>query len=463
MGAPASAKAHEANASAEHGAHTVAVIGGATAGAEVAGRLAERGVRVVVFEQNAKPYGKVEDGLPRWHHGLRHKEYETIAAKLDHPSVSYVPLTRIGRDVSLDALAREWGFSAVVLACGAWRDRPVPVDGADDYVGKGLVYQNPFIIWFNHAGEPGYDGPVFEVEDDVLVLGGGLASIDVVKVLMLETTRAKLRERGIEVKLIDLELKGIPKTLAQHDLTFEELGLTGATLFYRRRAEDMPVVDAPEGADEARLAKVRAARERVLGKAMEKYRFKFEPLSAPDGLVVEDGRLVGMRLRRTRIEDGRVVPTDETYERRGRYVISSIGSIPEPIEGIPMRGELFDFSDWDYGRVEGYPLLFSVGNVVTGKGNIVASRKHAALVSEAAVERFLGLGEDGHGEDDVQPIAADAAKTAHEVVESLGHAEPPTPETAEAVQARVAARQAKVGYDGDLRNWIDEHTKPEPD
>ena len=73
-------------------------------------------------------------------------------------------------------LAREWGFHAVVLANGAWRDRPLPVEGADAYVGKGLVYQNPFIIWFNHACEAGYEGPVFEPEDDVMVVGGGIAA-----------------------------------------------------------------------------------------------------------------------------------------------------------------------------------------------------------------------------------------------------------------------------------------------
>ena len=39
---------------------------------------------------------------------------------------------------------------------------------------------------------------MFEPRDGALVVGGGLASIDVVKVLMLETTRAKLRERGID-------------------------------------------------------------------------------------------------------------------------------------------------------------------------------------------------------------------------------------------------------------------------
>ncbi|HEX2486898.1 MAG TPA: FAD-dependent oxidoreductase, partial [Myxococcota bacterium] len=183
--------------------HVVGVIGGATAGAETAGRLAELGVEVVVFEQNARPYGKIEDGLPRWHAALRRKEYETIAEKLATPGVHFVPRTRIGRDVDFADLAQGWGLSAVVLACGAWRDRPLPVEGADAFVGRGLVYQNPFIIWFNHAEEAAYHGPRFEALDRALVVGGGLASIDVVKVLMLETTRARLAERGIDVPMIE--------------------------------------------------------------------------------------------------------------------------------------------------------------------------------------------------------------------------------------------------------------------
>src|SRR5262245_25560867 len=142
--------------------HVVAVVGGATAGAEAAGMLADRGVVVVVFDQNARPYGKIEDGLPRWHVKLRRKEYETINDKLSRPGVYFVPCTKIGRDVEFPALVSDWGFSAVLLAHGAWRDRPLPVPGADAYVGKGLVYQNPFIYWFNHFTERGYEGPQYE-------------------------------------------------------------------------------------------------------------------------------------------------------------------------------------------------------------------------------------------------------------------------------------------------------------
>jgi NADPH-dependent glutamate synthase beta subunit-like oxidoreductase len=428
----------------------------------VAGRLASRGAEVVVFEQNLRPYGKIEDGLPRWHAALRKKEYETIGEKLARPGVHFVPQTRVGRDLAFEDLARSWGFSALVLACGAWRDRPLPVPGADAFVGRGLVYQNPFIIWFNHAGEAAYEGPRFEPSDGALVVGGGLASIDVVKVLMLETTRARLAERGIAVPMLELEVKGIPKVLAAHGLTFAELGLEGCTLFYRRRAEDMPLVEPPENASPERLEKVLKSRARLLEKAMEKYLFKVETLAAPDGLLVENDRLVGLRFRRTRMEAGKLVSTDETFERRGSCVISSIGSIPEPIPGIPTKGELFAFKDWDLGLLDDYPTVFSVGNVVTGKGNIVASRKHAAHVSEAAIERYLGLADGHEGEEPLaEAAAADAAADAERVAAAVEAQPLPPPERVAAILAKARERQREVGYGGDYRAWIEKVTPPD--
>jgi hypothetical protein len=442
--------------------HIVAVIGGATAGAEVASRLTEAGHRVVVFEMNPRPFGKIEDGLPRWHEGLRHKEYETIAEKLGHANVCYVPNTKIGRDIAWEAIAREWGFSAVILANGAWRDRPLPVDGAEQYVGKGLIYQNPFIIWFNHFEEQGYAGERYEPADGALIVGGGLASIDVAKVHMLETTRAKLRARGIQQDMIELEVKGIPKSLEKHGLKWEQLGLTGCTLFYRRRPEDMPLAEIPDDADEKRKEKILGARRRLLEKAQEKYGFQVEPLSAPEALVVENGRVVGLKLRRTKFEGTKLVNTDEIYERRGPYVISSIGSIPEPIQGLPMKGELFAFADWDIGRIDGYPNLFSVGNVVTGKGNIVASRKHASEVYEAALESYLGVSGDGHQAEAALAgkAAAAVSEQAAKIAAAIGKASAPSQATLDAIQRRVRERQQAVGYTGDIKSWLEKVTPP---
>ena len=62
----------------DNGQHFVAIIGGAIAGSVAAEILAEHGIRVAVIEQNKRPYGKIEDGLPRWHAEQRKQEYARI-------------------------------------------------------------------------------------------------------------------------------------------------------------------------------------------------------------------------------------------------------------------------------------------------------------------------------------------------------------------------------------------------
>jgi NADPH-dependent glutamate synthase beta subunit-like oxidoreductase len=434
--------------------HAVAIVGGATAGAEIAHRLAQRGVLVAVFEQNARPYGKIEDGLPRWHERLREKEYATIREKLSHPLIHFVPRTKVGEDVAFPELVNDWGFSCVVLASGAWRDRPLPIEGAEGYVGRGLVYQNSFVIAFNHGEDSSFDGERFDVHDDSIVVGGGLASIDVAKIVTLTCVQRALADRGIEVAITQIEVKGIPKTLAAHDLSWEDLQLKGCTIFYRRREEDMPLVSIPEDATPERIEKVKKSRRTLLRKASEKFKLTVEPLAAPDGLIVEDGKLTGLRFRRTRVEDGRVIAGDETFERRGPVVISSIGSIPDPIEGIDMKGELFDFADWHHGRLAPYPTVFSVGNVVTGKGNIVASRKHASAVSEEAVEVFLGVADAEGATNSSELLTSGATEVAENVAQRLEEQDPSSATDREALTRRIAARQKAVGYTGDLASWL---------
>jgi hypothetical protein len=168
---------------------------------------------------------------------------------------------------------------------------------------------------------------------------------------------------------------------------------------------------------------------------------------------------VGLRFRRTQIENGRVVMQDETFDVRAPAIISSIGSIPEPIKGIDMRGELFDFKDWDIGKLEGYPTVFSVGNVVTGKGNIVASRKHATQVSKEAIEAYLGVA-DGIADGTLDRADAlqardnesAAAETADQLAATLESSEPLKPEQASELLDKIAARQREVGF-VDYKSW----------
>lgn len=437
--------------------HTVAVIGAAVAGAQVSRILADRGATIVLFEQNDRPFGKIEDGLPRWHTALRSKEFGRIQELLTHPRVHYVPRTRVGQDVDFKALVSEWGFSAVILANGVWRDRPLPVADADQWVGRGLIYQNPFIMSFNHANDPGYGGQRFDYPDGALVVGGGLASIDVVKVLMLENVRRKLEERGHQVDLEEMEKAGIPKTCEQLGLTYGSLGVAGATLIYRRRAEDMPLAEAPAGASPERIEKVKASRRKIIERAMSKFCFRFEPLASPEEVLSDEGRVVGLKLRRMAPAEGRkLVKTDQVFELRGSVVISSIGSIPEPIPGIQMKGELLAFTDWDLGRLEGLGKVFSAGNVVTGKGNIVASRRHSTGIGEYVASKYLGL--DPKEDTDLgQGLREAAEKKAEAVAEQAAKMAPVSPKTYASLMERTRIRQVDVGYEGNLEAWIQAH------
>ncbi len=415
-----------------HCSPIVCIVGGAVAGSEAAHRLAQRGVRSVVLEMEAVPWGKIELGLPKWHAKQRDKEEAAIDEKLRSPYVTYVPSTKLGRDVSLEELLG-WGFSAILLAAGAWRDRPLPVSGVDAYENKGLIYQNPFVAQFNQYHSPDYDGPAFEVQDDAIIVGGGLASLDVVKILMLETTARALRQRGLTADLLVLEKKGIPKVLQQLGLSWEELGLKGCTLYYRRRAQDMPLIPMDENVTPEKLQKAKTVREKLLSNFLAKYLFHFEPCCMPVRELVEGNRLAGLVFQRTEVREGRAVALPDTeFEVRSPQIISSIGSLPEPVPGIELKWELFRIPDPNTGKLEGYDNVFALGNSVTGTGNIRASRLHARMVTEWILDSFLLRPEN------VSQTSNDEAQV-------------------ERILERASELQTRAGYDGDYDRWIERH------
>jgi ferredoxin--NADP+ reductase len=441
--------------------HVVVVVGGATAGSEVAHILAQRGALVAVVEQNPRPFGKIEDGLPRWHAKQRKDEYERINSKLSYPGIEFLPLRRLGRDLKFDDLAHHWGLSAVVLANGAWRDRPFPVEGADQFVDRGLIYQNPLIYWFNHYKENNYNGPRYELQPGGIVVGGGLASIDVVKVLQLEMTLKALAQRNIREEMLKLEREGIEPVLKEHGLTWAELGVAPCKLYYRRRVLDMPLSDIPPDANPKRAEALRQARAKILEKAQRKFLFDFQDLRAPTGLIEHEGRLTGLRFSRTEVIDGqaRIIP-DTQEEVRGPFIVSSIGSIPERIPDIPQQGEVYRYADANSGlMLDGTTAVFAAGNVLTGKGNIKDSLDSGTEIGIRVAESYLGLSEER------LPLAQVERERAHQQGEKVADALAARPgleaEAVERLHARFKELQRAVGYDGDFRAWIAKVTPPD--
>lgn len=417
----------------------VAIIGGACAGSEAAFQFAEKGVKVAVFEQQPLPYGKIEDGLPKWHIKLRNKEEKKIDGKISHPNVFFIPQTCLGKDVQFEELLNDWGFSAVLLASGAWRDRPLPVEGIDRFINKGFYYQNPLVDWFNHYHEPDYNRQQYEIADNAIVVGGGLASIDVVKILMLEMTVKALAERGIDSNIISLEHHGIPSVLESHGLSLDTLGINGCTLYYRRRDIDMPLASPPPNASPERLEKTRQVRKKILDKAMQKYGFKFQDCCRPVETISDNGSLKGLVFEKTEIVDGRVRPLPGSrFSVESPLTISSIGSIPEPIPQIPVDGELFVIPDENSGQMAGYDRVFALGNAVTGRGNIRESELHARKIAQSVMSQHLGI-----AEIDDQP--------------AVQRINPLSGEEFDHLMQKVSEFQQRSGYNGDYESWSNKH------
>ena len=121
-----------------------------------------------------------------------------------------------------------------------------------------------------------------------------------------------------------------------------------------------------------------------------------------------------------------------------------------------MKGELFAFTDWDIGRLAGYPTVFSAGNVVTGKGNIVASRKHAREVSEHG-DRGVPRRRRGRarGRGEARRRARRRRARGGGADRRRDRVQPPICAAAlAAVRERVRKRQQAVGYGGDYAAWV---------
>lgn len=438
--------------------HVVLIAGGAVAGSEAAYQLATRGVRCIVLEQNDRPYGKIEDGLPRWHVNLRRQEEKKIDDKLAHPHIHFVPRTKLGRDLMLREVLG-WGVSAAVLAVGAWRDRPLPLPGIGAFVGRGFYYQNPLVYWFNHYPDPDYQGTQVTLADGALVIGGGLASLDVVKIVMLETVSRALADLDHKVDLYEMERRGIARVLGELGLTLSELGLRGCTLICRRPVGNMPLAEMPEGATPEQAAKTRATRRKLLRNFLDKYLFQFLDETVAMGYLTEKDRLAGLRLAAVEFRDEGPVPVPGSHEDHSApLVVSSIGSIPEPIPGIQMQDSLYRIRDPQTGELEGLPGVFAVGNAVTGRGNILVSQKHGRLVSQNMLECYL-LGTASGYEEVLAGAASEARRKVEMVSERLAGRAPLPGEAVAEILGRVKVLQDRVGYPGAYRQWI-ENVRP---
>jgi NADPH-dependent glutamate synthase beta subunit-like oxidoreductase len=148
----------------------VAVIGGGPAGMAAAYQLRRRGIASTIFEDHAQLGGMMRYGIPGYRIPREELDRE-INRILEMGDIEVRTNTRVGKDVSVEDLEKE--YDAILWALGCWIGRGLPLEGWDDT--PNCVSAVKFLEQFN-MGEMKYTA------NKIVCVGGGDTSIDVVSV-----------------------------------------------------------------------------------------------------------------------------------------------------------------------------------------------------------------------------------------------------------------------------------------
>jgi len=147
----------------------VAVIGGGPAGMAAAYQLRRMGHGVTVFEERAGLGGMMRYGIPNYR--IPREALDAEINRILDMGVETRLNTRVGRDVSVEDLQKD--YDAILWALGCWTGRGLPVPGWDGT--PNCVDGISFLEAFNN-------GRMKVTGKKLVCIGGGDTSIDVVSV-----------------------------------------------------------------------------------------------------------------------------------------------------------------------------------------------------------------------------------------------------------------------------------------
>ena len=123
---------------------------------------------------------------------------------------------------------------------------------------------------------------------------------------------------------------------------------------------------------------------------LKKYKFNFKPLRVPIDFIEENNILKGLVLQKVTVYNGRIVPIEnEIEELRSDLIVSSIGSLPEQIDGLEYEYNTLKMRKHVDYHVFGFDNVFAVGNAVTGRGNIQESKQHGHKITRRIIDEHL--------------------------------------------------------------------------
>ncbi|MFF8818872.1 MULTISPECIES: FAD-dependent oxidoreductase [Leucobacter] len=378
----------------------LAIVGAGPAGIYAADLLlkAERDfeVEIDLFEQLPAPYGLVRYGVSPDHPRIK-GIITALRDVLDSGEIRFFGNVRYGQDLTLDDLKQH--YNAVIFSTGAIRDAMLGVPGID---AEGSYGAADFVSWFDGHPDVPRTWPLEAAS--VGVVGNGNVALDISRMLikhaddLLPTEIPDNVYQGLKANPIEeLHLFGRrgPKYVKFTPLELRELGEV--------RDVDMVIDErdfehADPYADEV-LAKNKQVT--VMTRIMDKWRDEqrareageVEPSSRrlhmhfwskPVEVVVEDGRVAGLKIERTRPDgEGGVIDTGEFEVIPMQSLYRAIGYFGSPLDEIPFdeaRGVIPN----EQGRVldlEGnrVPGVYATGWIKRGPVGLIGHTKSDAM------------------------------------------------------------------------------------
>jgi NADPH-dependent glutamate synthase beta subunit-like oxidoreductase len=358
----------------------IAIIGSGPAGyytAEAAQKQWGDDVQIDVFDRLPVPYGLIRTGVAPDHQSIKgvSRRYEAVALS---ENVRFIGNVTLGQDVTVAELQNL--YDAVVLATGAPHDRKMDLPGED----LGNVFGSAaFVGWYN--GHPQFAGLDPDLSGTTaVVIGMGNVALDVTRIL--SKARAEFATSDIVAHALDqLDASRLKRIVIlgrrgphQIMMTPKELG---ELAHLERASPRVDPADIPPEQEDAML-------EPGLRKSVNLLRsfasipdifgqdktidVDFDFFASPLAFHGENGKVTGVEVERTRVENGRAVGTGEKYVIPAGLVVCCIGYRSSAIPGVPFDERAGRFAN-DEGRI--LPGLYCVGWARRGPSGTIGTNR----------------------------------------------------------------------------------------
>ncbi|MDA0674756.1 MAG: FAD-dependent oxidoreductase [Proteobacteria bacterium] len=357
----------------------VAIVGSGPAGFYTADALLDTlgdSVEIALIDRLLCPYGLIRAGVAPDHQTTKRvaRAFEKTAL---HPRVAFFGNVEVGRDIAMAELTRL--FDAVVIAIGAPHDRALGIPGEDR---QGMYGSAAVVGWYN--GHPDFCQlePMLDTEA-VVVIGNGNVAIDVARVLV--KTRAEMANSDLPAYAADaIERAPIRDVYLVGRRGPLEAKFTNVELREMGKLDNCaPVVDAddlPASAETLTDARDRRLKEKNLNTLREfttlsaegkRKRVHFVFYAQP--LEIKGAKRVSaVTFERTKLLDGRIRGTGETFDLACGMAVAAIGYQSAPLETLAFDTQTGVFVS-DKGLIQSG--VYAVGWAMRGPSGVIASNR----------------------------------------------------------------------------------------